>query len=135
MRWRILVIGIALLAIAATVVVLVLTRIDFDDYRSEIAHQLSRALGREVQIHGPLALQIGLTPRLRVEEVTLANAPGQSPAEMAKIGHLWLELDLWELLEGEIEFRDLRVRDAEILLQWSQEGRTQLAFNREHPAR
>ncbi len=122
MRWRILVIGIALLAIAATVVVLVLTRIDFDNYRSEIAHQLSRALGREVQIHGPLALQVGLTPSLRVEEVTLANAPGQSPAEMAKIGHLWLEVDLWELLEGEIEFRDLRVRDAEILLQWSQEG-------------
>ena len=42
---------------------------------------------------------------------------------MAKIGLLWLEVDLWELLEGEIEFRDLRVRDAEILLQWSQEGR------------
>jgi uncharacterized protein involved in outer membrane biogenesis len=42
---------------------------------------------------------------------------------MAKIGRLWLEMDLWELLKGEIEFRDLRMRDAEILLEWSQEGR------------
>ena len=123
MRWRILLTGIILFAIAVAVVVIILGRTDFDRYRSQIAHLLSGTLGREVQIHGPLALQIGFTPRLRVEEVTLANAPGQSPAEMAKIGHLWLELDLWQLLEGEIEFRDLRVRDAEILLQWSQEGR------------
>jgi len=119
---RILIIGIILFATAAAVTVIVLRRTDFDQYRSEIAHLLSGTLGREVQIHGPLALQIGLTPTLRVEEVTLANAPGQSPAEMAKIGRLWLELDLWELLEGEIEFRDLRVRDAEILLEWNQEG-------------
>jgi uncharacterized protein involved in outer membrane biogenesis len=123
MRWRALVIGIILLAVAAAVVVIILEQTDFHRYRSQIAHQLSRALGREVQIHGPLDLQIGLVPTVRVEDVTLANAPGQSPAEMAKIGHLWLEVDLWELLEGEIEFRDLRVRDAEILLQWSQEGR------------
>jgi uncharacterized protein involved in outer membrane biogenesis len=122
MRLRALLIAIILLAVAAAVVVIVLRRTDFDQYRSEIADLLSGTLGRKVQIHGPLALQIGLTPSIRVEEVTLANAPGQSPAEMAKIGQLWLELDLWQLLGGEIDLRDLRLRDAEILLEWSREG-------------
>jgi len=123
MRRRILLTGIILSATAAAVAVIVLGRTDFNQYRSEIAHLLSGTLGREVQIHGPLALQIGFTPRVRVEGVTLANAPGQSPAEMAKIGQLWLEMDLWQLLKGKIEFRDLRVRDADILLEWSREGR------------
>jgi len=122
MRLRALLIGIVLLAAAAAFIVIILGRTDFDQYRSEIAQLLSETLGREVQIHGPLALQMGLVPRLRVEEVTLANAPGQAPAEMAKIGRLWLELDLWQLLAGEIELQDLRVRDAEVLLEWSREG-------------
>ena len=106
MRLRILLIGIVLLAIAAAVVVILLARTDFDRYRSEIAHQLSRVVGREVQLRGPLALQIGLTPSIRVEDVTLANAPGRSPTEMAKIGRLWLEVDLWRLLEGQLALRD-----------------------------
>jgi len=122
MRRRALIIGIVVLVIAAAVVVVILEWVDLHRYRSQIADQLSQVAGRKVEIHGPLSLDIGLMPTFEVEEVTLANAPGQSPPEMARIGHLWLELDLWQLLKGEIALRDLRVSDAEILLEWNQEG-------------
>jgi hypothetical protein len=123
MRRRALLIAIIFLAIVVGAVVVLLESIDFDGYRPEIARQLSRTLHREVQIHGPLALHLGFAPRIDVEDVTLANAPGQSPPEMAKIGQLGLALDLWRLLWGEIALRDLHVSDAEILLEWNQEGR------------
>jgi uncharacterized protein involved in outer membrane biogenesis len=123
MRRRALFIAIGFFAIAAVAVVVVLGSIEVDRYRPEIARQLSQTLGREVQIRGPLALHLGFAPRIDVADVTLANARGQSPPEMAKIGELGLELDLWRLMRREIALRDLRVRDAEILLQWDQRGR------------
>jgi len=70
----------------------------------------SRALGHPVRIAGPIAVGLGLIPRLVVQNVTVLNGPGFSRPELALARRVEARLAVFPLLSGTIELRDLRLR-------------------------
>ena len=111
--------GFAVLLLA---VVAALFLVDLSRYKPVLEEQASAALGRPVSIAGNLEIGRSLTPSLAASGVSLANVPGGSREEMARIGRLEVGLELLPLLRGEVSITHIVVIDADILLETSQDG-------------
>jgi len=108
-----LIAGLASLAGAAAYV---LPRwLDWDRHRDTLAQIASERLGRPVTVAGPVALV--LLPQPRLEASRLIIGPTADEIEMSARA-LRLRLDLWALLFGRIEVRELALVGAEIRLPW-----------------
>ena len=82
---------------------------------------IEQATGRAASLGG-VSLSPGLTPRLAVDGATLANLPGGSQPEMARIRRLEASLALLPLLRGEVAFRRIVIEGADILLERTAQG-------------
>lgn len=126
-------IGIALVvAVALAVVVAVvatLASLDFNQYRSTIAAEVKAATGRDLVIAGDIDLELGLTSRLVVDNVTLANASWGSRPEMARVERLEAEVPLLPLVSGEVVVDRLVVIGADVLLEVDEAGRGNWLFD------
>ena len=76
-----------------------------------------RATGRPLTIDGPVTLLWGLTPRLRVEDMRLANPPGLSRPDMATVQSAELGVAILPLLSGRAELRGVRLHGVNVLLE------------------
>ena len=85
---------------------------------------LEAATGRAVSL-GPIGLSLSLPPRLSVDGASIANLPGGSRADFARIGRLEMSL-AWR--RGGIAIRDLILRDADLLLERLPDGRANWDF-------
>lgn len=114
--------GVILLVIVAIVAVALL--FDPNDYRDEIAAELSAATGRTVTINGELSM--GFFPWLSIEtqDVTVSAAPkfGQEP--MVSIGKASAGVRLMPLLQGRIEAGMVTVEDMALRLAVAKNGTT-----------
>ena len=88
---------------------------------------LERALGREVTQSG-FSLRLGLRPRIAMADATIANLPGGSRPDFARIGRLEVTLALLPLLSGRVEVDSILLADAEITLERDAEGRGNWVF-------
>ena len=95
-RWSLMVAGglapVLVLAVALPAF------IDANDYRSVIASELGRRIGREVTIGGDIALSVVPWLGIELDDVRLANAEGFGPAPLAAVRHLRVRVRLWPLL-------------------------------------
>lgn len=91
---------------------------------------IEAATGRAATL-GHVSIGLGLTPRVTVENATLANLPGGTRPEMARIRHMEANLALWPLLSGDIAFTRIAVEGADILLEQRPDGTPNWDF---HPA-
>ena len=74
-----LLISAATIAIIFVATVLILpTFINWNQYREEIASQVRKALGRELNIKGDIKLTILPSPALAINDIHLANVEGKS---------------------------------------------------------
>jgi len=108
--------------------VAVLKSMDFNAYREVIAGEVRKAIGRDLAIAGNLDLEVSFTPKLTVEGVTLANASWGTRPQMAKLGRLSAEVDLWPLLSGEARVTRLTLSGLDILLEADGQGRKNWQF-------
>ena len=76
-----------------------------------------RTTGRTLAIDGPVSIAWGVMPRLRIEGLRLANPPGLSRPDMARVTRLELGVALWPLLSGQVALHGVRVAGAEIRLE------------------
>lgn len=106
----------ALLLLACGAVAALVASFDIDAWRPRIIAEAERATGRQVAIGG-LAMQGWLWPRVTVLDARLANLPGGSGAEMARLPRIELQLSLPALLLGRIEVLRLELERPEILLE------------------
>ncbi|MEQ9835952.1 MAG: AsmA family protein [Roseitalea porphyridii] len=97
---RILSILYWLVALAAAAVILFVLIFDLDSRRDEIEVSLTDALGRVVTIDGDLDLEWGFTPVAVLHGVRVANTPGASDGDLARIERLAIRLALLPLLAG-----------------------------------
>lgn len=111
--------GLAALLLAA---VAALFLIDLSRYKPVLEEQASAALGRPVSIAGKLEIGRSLTPSLSASGVSLANVPGGSREEMARIGRLEVGVELLPLLAGEVSITHFVVVDADFLLEEGADG-------------
>ncbi len=96
--------------------------IDVDSYRALIQSQSQSVLGRQLTIDGEIELDLSFSPTLTVRDVTLANVPGGSRPEMARIGKLAIGLELSALLGGDLSITHLTVSDADLILEPGEDG-------------
>ncbi|MBL6946435.1 MAG: AsmA family protein [Rhodospirillales bacterium] len=114
--------------------VAILKSMDFNAYRDLIAEKVEEATGRKVVIAGDLDLRISLTPSLRLEGVSLANAPWGAQPEMLKLGRLEAEVDLMPLLSGEARVTRVFLSGVEIALEIDKQGRPNWQFETKEPS-
>lgn len=117
--------GMALLG--AGLVVALQVAIARGSFTARVDAALERATGRAVT-HGALLVTPGLRPRIVLTEATIANLPGGSRPDFARIGRLEVRLALLPLIAGRVEIDTIRLADAEIVLERDTEGRPNWAF-------
>jgi uncharacterized protein involved in outer membrane biogenesis len=124
MRLKTILIGVAvLLAVIVGGAVILVMSIDFNQYKGLIAEQVKQATGRELTIAGDFKLSLSLAPAVAVNNVSLANFAGGSPAEMVTLKRLEVQLQLLPLLSREIRVDRLVLDGANVLLETDKNGR------------
>ena len=117
--------GVLLLGGIATVALQV--AIDRGALSGEVDAALERAIGREVTQRG-FTVRLGLWPRISMADATIANIPGGSRPDFARIGRLEVTLALVPLLAGRVEIDRLLLADADIILERDAAGRGNWEF-------
>ena len=79
-------------------------------WRAPIERAASSALGREVQIHGPLHLSIYPDIGLRLSDVSVANPAGSHNAEMITAGSVVVGDRIAQLFSGRLEVTELTMK-------------------------
>lgn len=119
LRRRLLTAAAFLLAITASLPVLLNAVLEFPESRDWIAGEVRSALGRELHVDGEIRLNVyTLTPGLRLTNVRLANAPWASQPDMLVLDYFDVHLSLVPLLtSGELVFRSIELGGARIYLE------------------
>ncbi len=99
-----------------------LSSLQFDDLTRLIQAEVKKATGRDLVVAGPADLQISLSPSVDLQDLSFANAPWGSRAEMVTVRRLEVEVQLLPLLTGDIVINRLVLVEPDILLETSDEG-------------
>lgn len=125
----VLVIGVIIAGVA------ILKSTDFNQYKGEIAAQTKAATGRDLVIAGDLNLEISLSPKVRVDGVTLSNATWGSRPEMIKLKSFAAEMKLMPLLFGDIHIVEVVLIEPDILLETDKSGKGNWVMGDGKPAK
>ena len=123
-----------LLSLLALVVLLVggalavLLTTDFSKYRGAIEAKVSEATGRAFKIGSNFRVEIGLSPKLVANDVVFANAPWGSRPDMIVVKQFEVQINLLPLLFGNLSVAQLKLVDANILLETDAHGRGNWEF-------
>lgn len=126
LKWTLGLLAGAVLLVVGAVVALTVA-LDAGALTPRLVAAIEGATGRTASL-GAVSLRPGLTPRLAVEGASLANLPGGSRPEMARIRRMEASLALLPLLHGEVAFRRIAIEGAEILLERTAEGAPNWVF-------
>lgn len=91
------------------------------DLRPFIEQQASDALGRQVRVGG-FELAWGDPLEVELSDLSIANAPWGSAAELARLGRLSARIDVAALLRGELRYERLRITNLEVALERDTDG-------------
>ena len=116
------------LALVVVALFLVPSFLDWEGFKPEITERLEAITGRELAIDGPLEVSILPSPTLKATDLRLANVPGATNPDMARIKSLDLRLALGPLLGGEIAVTGLEMVEPVIELQRLPDGRPNWFF-------
>lgn len=104
---------------AATTLLMVL---DDDDYRGIAAYLVKRQTGRTMVVDGKFAFRPSLEPSLTMSDVRLDNPSWASQKDLARIGHLEIQVALKRLLSGTLLIERLVLEDANFELETGADG-------------
>ncbi|SCA55261.1 conserved hypothetical protein [Candidatus Terasakiella magnetica] len=122
-RLKLIIGGVVVLFVGVIIAgVAILKSTDFNQYKGEITKQAKAATGRDLIIAGDLQLDISLSPKVRVDGVSLSNASWGSRAEMVKLKSFAAEMKLLPLLFGDIHIVELALIEPDILLETDKKG-------------
>ncbi|HEU0118396.1 MAG TPA: AsmA family protein [Alphaproteobacteria bacterium] len=99
---------------------IVVYSVDINKYRPQIVEALSKQTGRTVQLKGPLKLGMSLSGvKLSISDASIGNPSWASRPEMAGIGQFELGVALMPLLSKQLSITELKIVNADILLETS----------------
>src|SRR5918998_285563 len=98
----------------AAAIVAAIVLVDLDAQKPRIAAAVEARTGRQLTLAGPIGLKPSLFPTVTLENVALANMPGGSRPEMARVGRVEAEFALLPLLSRRLELRRLVLRAPDI---------------------
>jgi uncharacterized protein involved in outer membrane biogenesis len=118
------------LAVVALLVVLCLYLAvgDLGAHKGRIEQFVTRRIGREFAIDGPLSLKLIPAIRMQAEKVRVGNAPWGSTPQMLQVGRVAATIDLWSLVSGPVDVRTLELRDVTVNLERDRNGSNNWTF-------
>ncbi|OYD81064.1 AsmA family protein [Azospirillum brasilense] len=120
---RFLIAALILVGLLVAAVLVVPSVVDWNAYKAQIAERVSAATGREVELRGDIGLSLLPAPALTVRDARLANAPGGSEQDMARLKELDVRVALGPLLSGHIQVQSIRLIDPTFLFETLPDGR------------
>jgi AsmA family protein len=126
--------GIVVLALLAAAIFL--ATFDANKYRPLVAETLTRQLGRDVKLDGPVSLGLSISQglNLSVRDVSVASASWASRQPMAKIGEIKLGVALPPLLQHKLDVTSFTLKNADIQLEKNAAGQTNWTFAPKTPS-
>lgn len=120
-----------LAGIAISVVLLAILLVAFMDWnlmRAPIGRWVSDATGRDFAINGDLSVELGLRPRIVVNDLVFGNAAWSDKPTMLEIKRLDLRLDIFRLLRSGWAFPELALTAPQVVLEVSKDGMPNWVF-------
>jgi uncharacterized protein involved in outer membrane biogenesis len=102
--------------------------IDFSNYARPYIKDAEKTINRTIST-GSIRLQILPTPRLKIHDVILSNAPNASKPEMVKVKSVEVILSLFDLLKGKIVVKSVDLKTPEINLEKAKNGTANWELN------
>ena len=102
---------------------------DFSKYQGILRDEVKKATGRDLVINGPFDVSVGLSPTLKVSDVTFQNAAWGSRPEMAKIKEFDVQLQLIPLIMGDVKIDRIVLKGADILIETNKDGVNNYEFD------
>lgn len=123
-------------AVAALLVVLGLTFMDWNLLKGPIERAASARFGRSVTIAGPLQVRgWSRTPTLTVNGLTVGNPPWEPDRPMLKVERVQLQLELLPLFGGHLVLRRVELDHPDIYLHQEKSGRANWSFENKAPTK
>lgn len=126
LKWAAGLLGGAVLLLGGGIVALAYA-LDAGALTPRITAAIEAATGRAATL-GHVSIGLGLTPRVTIADATIANLPGGSRPDMARIRRMEASLALLPLLRGDIAFRTIAIDGADILLEQRADGTPNWVF-------
>src|SRR5215469_1863556 len=122
-------IGLGVLVLLLVIAVAVGPRlVDWNAYKPRVIEAVQKATGRQLSIDGDISLSLLPSPTLSVSGVRLANLPGASAPDMAKLKSLDVSVALMPLISGNIQVTKVTLVDPVVLLEKLPDGRANWQF-------
>jgi uncharacterized protein involved in outer membrane biogenesis len=122
-------IGLGVLVLLLVIAVAVGPRfVDWNAYKPRVIEAVQKATGRQLSIDGNISLSLLPSPTLSVGGVRLANLPGASAPDMAKLKSLDVSVALMPLISGNIQVTKVTLVDPVVLLEKLPDGRANWQF-------
>jgi uncharacterized protein involved in outer membrane biogenesis len=102
--------------------VLYLSFADLNWLKPRIESAVADATGRQLKLGGAFDIDIGPSPAIVLEDVSLSNAEWGSQPMLATIGHVSARLGFWSLISAPARVKEFRLHDVEVLLETNEEG-------------
>lgn len=119
---------VGVVALAGIAGIVAIRSIDFEKIKTMVAEQVKAATGRTLTINGPVDIELGLIPRLVVNEVSVSNPPKSSRPEMVRIKRFEMEVALKPLLNRQLQVNRLVLGAPDILIETEKKGPGNLDF-------
>ncbi len=104
---KILITGASAGGILLAAAVVFLSLYDFAQWQQPIATHLSNAVGREVQVVGPIHIRKSLAPTLVIEGVGIANRPWAKEDHIAHVARVEIRPSFLAALVGSLVIKEL----------------------------
>lgn len=132
LRW---ILGSTFVVLIACVVAVyaVLANLDVEEIRPVVEQQSEELTGRKLTVAGDIDLEISLTPKVALGNVSFANAEWGSRPNMVHVERMTAQVDLLPLLSGEIAIDHVTLVEPDILLETDSEGQGNWVLSPEAP--
>lgn len=111
-----------LFVVIMILVVVIISTIDVNEYKTDLVQLVEEATGRKLVIDGEIGFAISLIPTVVIEDVKFANASWGSKPDMLSLDKFEVQVSLIPLLSGNIQVNRVILLAPEILLETDKQG-------------
>jgi AsmA family protein len=101
---------------------------DWNWFKAPVERRVTAATGREFHILGNLDVDLSMKPLIRMDGLTLGNAPASAEPTMATAKRLAFRIDLWKLVNGDVILPEVVLTDPRLLLEVDKTGKGNWIF-------
>ena len=119
----------SIFAIVVIASVVFIATLDLNKAKHYISAGVSKATGRQLSINGDLKVDLGWISRVRASQIQFENARWSKQPQMAEVGLVDVEIDLWRLLsQFHLVFPHVTISQAKVILEKNADGAANWEF-------